>query len=141
MPVKLVKLAFVQGKTGFDIQGLQKSAIFDGYSIEDIGIHSIKPNDERGSHYHIQKIEWLLPLSGSASFFWSDEQNPINVSKLQLRANWHEPYIVEISPMTSHIVRNTTKEEFIMASFSTRDFDSLHSDNFKVVFQLKDRSK
>jgi oxalate decarboxylase/phosphoglucose isomerase-like protein (cupin superfamily) len=136
MPAKLITLKYVEDKQkrGFDIQGLQKSRVFDGKSINDIGIHSVNPGNERGGHYHRRKTEWLLPLSGKALFFWTEKQNPKqeDLQQITIQANYKEPCVIEIPPMVVHWVKNNDIEVFVMASLSTQDFNSQKPDTFKI---------
>jgi oxalate decarboxylase/phosphoglucose isomerase-like protein (cupin superfamily) len=141
MPAKLITLNYVEEKQkrGFDIQGLQKSAVFKGRHIEDIGIHSINPGNERGGHYHKRKTEWLLPLNGKALFVWADAQNPKqgDLKQFIIQADYAKPCLIEIPPFVAHWVKNMGLEVFVMASFSTEDFNQENPDKYKVELPKK----
>jgi oxalate decarboxylase/phosphoglucose isomerase-like protein (cupin superfamily) len=136
MPVRFITLNYVEDKQkrGFDIQGLQKSMAFNGRSIEDIGIHSVNPDNQRGGHYHKQKTEWLLPLSGKALLIWTEKQNPKqeDIKQFTIEANYKEPCLIEIPPLVIHWVKNNNLEVFVMASLSTEDFNSQNPDTYKI---------
>jgi UDP-2-acetamido-2,6-beta-L-arabino-hexul-4-ose reductase len=136
MPVKLIPLTYAEEKQkrGFDIQGLQKSAVFNGKCIEDIGIHSINPGNERGGHYHERKTEWLLPLNGKALFIWTDTQKPKqkDLQQFLIQADYKKPCLVEIPPLVTHWVKNSNLEVFVMVSFSTEDFNQQRPDTYKI---------
>jgi oxalate decarboxylase/phosphoglucose isomerase-like protein (cupin superfamily) len=136
MPAKFLTLKYVEDKLkrGFDIQGLQKSGIFDGKSIDDIGIHSVNPGNERGGHYHKQKTEWLLPLSGKALFIWTEKQNPKqeDLTQVSIQTDYKELSLIEIPPMVVHWVKNINLEVFVMASLSSQDFNAQNPDTYKI---------
>ncbi|MCW4030155.1 MAG: WxcM-like domain-containing protein [Candidatus Bathyarchaeota archaeon] len=136
MPIKVIPLSYKQDSRGFDVLGLQKSDVFNGKSIEDICIHSVNPGEERGGHYHKIKTEWLLPLSGSASFLWTDKQQPRqdDLEVVPVVAGFQNLCVLEIPPMVSHWLKNNSAQVFVMASFSSHDYNALIPDTFKQTF-------
>jgi dTDP-4-dehydrorhamnose 3,5-epimerase-like enzyme len=117
---------------GFEIQGLQKSVIFEGKNIQDIVIQSIHPLKDRGDHCHKRKTEWFIALNGKAELLWADNLNPkkAEVHKEAFGTNFNEPYVFEIPPFVVHTIINNSKEDFLMASFCSEEYDP--NDTIKV---------
>lgn len=136
MSVKKVPLEYNEDQKGrgFEIQGLQKSKTFQGKSIEDVVIQSINPKKERGGHYHKRKTEWFIALRGEAFLIWTEKTNPeeTDLKTMPLKEDFENPYVLEVPPMISHWVRNDSKDVFLMASFSTEEYNSTDPDSFKV---------
>ena len=55
---------------GFEIQSIQKSKKLAGHVVEGIVLQTIKPDWDRGHHYHNNKTEWFLAVDGSATLTW-----------------------------------------------------------------------
>ncbi len=119
---------------GFVIQGLQKSKIFEGNSIDDIIIQSINVGQKRGGHYHEQKTEWFLPLSGKATLLWSTNLTPkkSQLKTLIMEANLKEPYVYKIPPLVAHWTENNYFQPFMMAIFNTKEYDQKNTDTYEV---------
>jgi dTDP-4-dehydrorhamnose 3,5-epimerase-like enzyme len=134
LPAKAILLSYIEGKHGFDILGLQKSAYFNGRAIEDIAFHSINPHDERGGHFHKRKTEWLMPISGKALLIWTDKPNPraADLKHLEIVANYAEPILIEITPSTIHWVKNESPQPFIMVALSTENYNPQQPDTYKI---------
>lgn len=130
MPIEIKQLTqnVDRDSRGFEIQGMQKSKLFDGMDLRDIVLQTIRPHKIRGNHYHIKKTEWFFPIRGSAILSWSD----INGAEIQLHTilmstDFQNPKMYKILPKTCHVVENKTEEDFYMLAFSSEDFDQ--SDN------------
>jgi oxalate decarboxylase/phosphoglucose isomerase-like protein (cupin superfamily) len=119
---------------GFEIQGLQKSKVFEGNSIDDIIIQSINVGQKRGGHYHKQKTEWFLPLSGKATLLWSDNLTAkrSQLKTLTMEANLKEPYVYKIPSLVAHWTENNCSQPFVMAIFNTKEYDQKNTDTYKV---------
>lgn len=119
---------------GWSLRGLQKSRIFQDNSILDIVIHSIRPNRDKGNHYHLKKTEWFIPIKGKAILRWRDS-NSENVEELEISgedlSNYEQDFfeVYEIEPDTCHRVMNKSSKEFVLIAISTKDFNP--KDNLK----------
>ena len=112
-------------KRGYVIQNLQKSKAFEGHSIKDFLIQSINPNKDRGYHSHREKTEWFMALSGEAKLVTSEKMNPDNLDlEIEtLKADCLKPtHVLLIRPNLTHWIINYSKEAFIMASFSSKEY-------------------
>ena len=119
-------------EVGFEIQGLQYSSdVFHNNSIKDIVIQTINPQQERGRHFHERKTEWFIALEGEAELQWSETTNPKIEEPMLLKADFENPYVLEVQPRTCHLVVNKSDKIFKMASFSTEEFDKNNPDNPK----------
>ena len=141
MNIKRINLSRNEDKEGrgFEMQGLQKSKVFQGKNIEDIVIQSISPRKDRGGHYHERKTEWFLALSGKAELIWTDKLNP-EKTDLHIElfdADLNTPYVLEVPPFVVHWVKNNTNEVFLMASFSTEEYNPSNPDTCRVMLHDK----
>ena len=109
---------------GFEVQGMQKSALFDGRDVRDIVLQTIRPHKIRGNHYHIKKTEWFLAIRGFATLSWFDVggSDPQKGTELMI-ADFQNPKLFEIQPNTCHVVENKSEEDFYMLAFSSEDYD------------------
>jgi len=122
--IKPLKVNIDPESRGFEIQGMQKSKLFDGKDARDVVLQTIRPHKIRGNHYHIKKFEWFLPVRGSAVLTWfdRDDSNPQKGTEL-MTADFQNPKLFEIQPNTCHLIENETEEDFYMLTFSTEDYD------------------
>ena len=61
-----------------------------------ISVLTVRPNQTRGNHYHMTKVEKFLVLSGKGEFIF---QNLISNRKKKIRVNSGEHSIVETIPL------------------------------------------
>ncbi len=90
-----------------------------------ISVLTVKPNQTRGNHYHMTKVEKFLVLSGQGEFIF---QNIINNSKKKIKVNSREHSIVETIPGWAHNIKNTGINDLIIILWSNEIFNNLKPD-------------
>jgi len=109
---------------GLEIQNLQFSKVFDKNPIKDIVIQTINPHTRRGEHYHTKKTEWFVALDGQAELSWKEVGKlDGEVHRETMVADFEHLRIFEVQPNTCHWVDSYSEKVFLMASFSTVEFN------------------
>lgn len=129
--VKGLRLNVDSNCRGFEIQGLQKSDVFENDYILDVVIQTVRPHKKRGPHFHNHKTEWFLPLDGAADLYGYESSEDITRLryKFLMTADYEHPKIYVIRPKTCHWVKNNTERDFYMIAFSNTEYDNKNPDN------------
>ena len=90
-----------------------------------ISVLTVRPNQTRGNHYHMTKVEKFLVLSGKGEFIF---QNLISNRKKKIRVNSGEHSIVETIPGWAHNIKNTGNTDLIIILWSNEIFNNLKPD-------------
>ncbi len=89
---------------------------------------SIKQNMIRGNHFHKLKHEWFVCVSGSAKL----------ITKKDERIKHHvmssdNPELFHMEPLTVHTLTNDQKEDAIIISYSSKEFDPEAPDTYTDI--------
>ena len=71
-----------------------------------------------------------MALDGEAEIIWRDIGSK-DVHRWAFKTDFQNPYIYKVEPNTCHRVENNTDRPFLMAAFSTVEFDKENPDNTK----------
>lgn len=75
--------------------------------IKQVSVFSIKPDQIRGNHYHLKKVEWFLPITGETEYYLEDPQTK---KRTRIKVSSKRPKVITIFPKIAHAVKNTGKE-------------------------------
>ena len=93
---------------------------------------SIEPGKVRGQHYHKEKSEWFVCVSGSCRLLMK-QHNEIQIERLDSAF----PKRIAIMPGVTHTLENDTASPTIMLSYSSKPFNSCNPDTFKDELNLE----
>ena len=85
-----------------------------------ISILVVKPNQVRGNHYHMTKVERFLILSGQGYFVF---KNLINGEQKKILFNSAKETIVETIPGWAHNIKNTGKKDLIAILWANENYN------------------
>ncbi len=85
-----------------------------------ISILVVKPNQVRGNHYHMTKVERFLILSGQGYFVF---RNLISGEQKKFLFNSVKETIVETIPGWAHNIKNTGKKDLIAILWANENFN------------------
>ncbi len=85
-----------------------------------ISILVVKPNQVRGNHYHMTKVERFLILSGQGYFVF---KNLISGEQKKFLFNSVKETIVETIPGWAHNIKNTGKKDLIAILWANENFN------------------
>lgn len=85
-----------------------------------VSVLVVKPNQIRGNHYHMTKVEKFLVLSGKGEFLF---KNLINNKKKKIKVNNLNETIVETIPGWIHNIKNTGKKDLIVILWSNEIYN------------------
>ena len=85
-----------------------------------ISILVVKPNQVRGNHYHMTKVERFLILSGQGYFVF---KNLINGEQKKILFNSAKQTIVETIPGWAHNIKNTGKKDLIAILWANENYN------------------
>ncbi len=99
-----------------------------------ISILLVKPNQERGNHYHMTKVERFLKISGQGVFFY---KNMITGERKKIKVVSSKTTIVETIPGWAHSIKNTGKKDLIFVLWSNEIFNKKKPDT--VYYELNSK--
>ncbi len=90
-----------------------------------ISILKVKPNQTRGNHYHMTKVEKFFILSGKGEFIF---ENLITKIQKKIKVNYLQKTIVETIPGWVHNIKNTGKKDLIFILWSNEIYNKNNPD-------------
>ena len=92
---------------------------------------SIKKDMIRGNHFHKEKHEWFVCVSGTAKLITKKEKK---IEHHIMSAN--KPELFHMEPLTVHTLTNDQKEDAIIISYSSKEFDPEFPDTYSdIIFE------
>ena len=85
-----------------------------------ISILVVKPNQVRGNHYHMTKVEKFFILTGNGEFIF---ENLITKIQKKIKVNSSQKTIVETIPGWVHNIKNTGKKDLIFILWSNEIYN------------------
>ncbi|CAM8410812.1 RfbC dTDP-4-dehydrorhamnose 3,5-epimerase and related enzymes [Candidatus Methylopumilus universalis] len=113
-----------------DVRGFLYEAFrFTSQSIPKGGqvyIYSMEPGARRGDHFHIEKSEWVICVSGRVRLLLKTEQD----EKVSKELDGRKPELIFLAPRTSHALMNESKDIAIIIAYSSEEFHPDHPDTY-----------
>lgn len=113
-----------------DVRGdLYEALRFTSQSVPPGGqfyVYTINPGHRRGDHYHLQKCEWFICISGQVRILIKTRDGQL-VNQIIDSTN---PQLVFVGPGSSHAVVNDSSTVACMVAYSSKEFDKLNPDTF-----------
>ena len=97
-----------------------------------VSILTVKPNQIRGNHYHMTKVEKFLILSGKGEFIF---KNLISHVEKKIKVSALKKTIVETIPGWAHNIKNTGKKDLIFILWSNEIYNENEPDT--VYLKIK----
>ena len=97
-----------------------------------VSILTVKPNQIRGNHYHMTKVEKFLILSGKGEFIF---KNLISLVEKKIKVSALKKTIVETIPGWAHNIKNTGKKDLIFILWSNEIYNENEPDT--VYLKIK----
>lgn len=99
-----------------------------------ISILNVKPNQLRGNHYHMTKVERFYILSGQGVFNY---KNMITGQRKKIKVVSSKNTIVETIPGWAHSIKNTGKKDLVFVLWSNEIFNNKKPDT--VYYELNSK--
>jgi UDP-2-acetamido-2,6-beta-L-arabino-hexul-4-ose reductase len=88
------------------------------------------PGVRRGDHYHLDKTEWFIVLSGEAILYTRVRNTG---TEIHYALHGSSPYWVEIEPEVVHAIENVGDTELILLVQSSTTFDKKYPDTYPEI--------
>lgn len=85
------------------------------------------PNAIRGNHFHKNKTEYFMVVSGKARLVI---QSVISKETEEFLLKGERPKVIQIRPLQAHAIQNKGKDLMILASWTNVVFDVKKSDTY-----------
>lgn len=90
---------------------------------------TVNPGQRRGDHFHHQKHEWFICVSGAVEILLAAP----NKEKLVVAARGEQPQLIYCAPGTAHAMRNVSDAPAILVSYGSQQHDSQDPDTFPLI--------
>ena len=105
---------------------------FKSHKNGQISVLVVKPNQTRGNHYHMTKVEKFLIISGRGEFLF---KNIITNIQKKIKVNTYKKTIIETIPGWAHNIKNTGKKDLICILWSNEIYNENEPDT--VYLKIK----
>ena len=92
-----------------------------------IYVYTVEPGARRGDHYHKNKEEWFLCVSGKLELLIKTQKR-----KFEKKISSDSPEVVYVAPGTVHTLINRTKNRSVVIAYASKELDRQNPDTHKV---------
>lgn len=98
-------------------------------SVLDAHIATLQPGHIRGNHYHLERYEMIIVVSGEKwSLYW-DSGPETEIQRRQFTSKG--AVLIEVEPLASHAIRNEGLADLWIVALSNRRYDPQNPDTYR----------
>ena len=94
-----------------------------------IYVYTVNPGERRGDHYHIDKKEWFICVSGSIKSLIRTQDG----LKYTHNLSCSNPQLVFVGSMTAHAVINESSDVAVLMAYASKEFDPSFPDTYPQI--------